>query len=141
MTGPLSSRCFRSRALPALALLAMPLLVSAAVIGSQAAVAEPDDHHGLPVAALPGYHVDLFARGTSAYSNPDAIAVANGHVFVAFANKTAKDGSDHKSSTIVDYTREGKVAHVYNIQGHNDGMRLDPSTHLLWILMNNDSNP
>jgi hypothetical protein len=90
MTGLLSSRCFRSRALPALALLAMALLVSAAVIGSQAAAAEPDDHHGLPVAALPGYHVDLFARGTSAFTNPDAIAVANGHLFVGFGTTPPK---------------------------------------------------
>src|SRR3981081_3618 len=125
MTGLSNSRYFKSPAvLPAIAWLGMALVVSAALIGSRAASAEPDDHHGLPVAALPGYHVDLFARGTSAFSNPDAIAVANGHVFVAFANQTAKDGSDHRSSSIVDYTREGTVAHVYNLEGHCDGMRL-----------------
>jgi len=27
------------------------------------------------------------------------------------------------------------------VTGHNDGLRLDPSTHQLWALQNEDSNP
>lgn len=45
-----------------------------------------------PVVALPGYHVSLFASGTSDYSHPDSVAVDNGHVFIDYQNITSKTG-------------------------------------------------
>jgi hypothetical protein len=68
--------------------------------------------------------------------------VADGqHVFIGYQNVTAKDGSDHKSSTIVEYTLEGKVVRTFSVPGHCDGLRIDPQTHLLWASSNEDGNP
>ncbi|MDQ6824058.1 MAG: hypothetical protein M3007_01180 [Candidatus Eremiobacteraeota bacterium] len=100
-------------------------------------------HSNTRIAALGqlSYAVNVFARGTSSYFNPDAIAVDGHFVYVAYQNNTAKNGSDGRSSTVVQYRRNGQVEHIYSIVGHCDGMRLDPSSHLLWALVNNDGNP
>jgi hypothetical protein len=44
------------------------------------------------------------------------------------------------SSQIVDYKMDGSVAYTYTVVGHNDGLKIDPSTHLLWALQNEDAN-
>ena len=93
------------------------------------------------VAALPGYDVRIFAQGTSAYFNPDSIDVAGNYVYVGYQNSTAKDGTDNKTSTIVQYTRRGQVVHIFTVLGHNDGLRFNPSTRLLWATSNEDGNP
>jgi hypothetical protein len=36
---------------------------------------------------------------------------------------------------------DGSVAYTYNVKGHNDGLKVDPRTHLLWAMQNEDSNP
>lgn len=129
----------RSAAMLAVGAAALAVAVAFGMRGSaSAAEATGDDS---PIEALPGYHVSIFAHGTRAYFNPDAIVVDHGHVYVAYQNDTAKDGSDHKSSTIVEYTMDGAVVRSFSIVGHCDGMRLDPRTHLLWALVNNDANP
>src|ERR1700716_179659 len=120
---------FASLNLPVGAAVVLALLV---MLGSRAVVSAESEQQALPVVALPGYHVSVFARGTSAYFNPDGITIAGGHVFVAYQNQTAKDGTDHKSSTIVDYDSEGKVVRTISIEGHCDGLRFDSRTHQLW---------
>ena len=94
-----------------------------------------------PVVAVSGYNVSLFASGTADYSHPDSIVADSGHVYIDYQNVTAKDGSDNKTSTIVDYSDNGKVLGTYAVPGHSDGMRLNPYTHLLWIVSNEDGNP
>lgn len=101
-----------------------------------------------PVAAfhpgLPGYRISVFARfGTAAadYVNPDSIAVDGATIYIGFQNVTAKDGTDGKTSTIVQYTMDGKVVKTFAVPGHNDGLRVDPQTHLLWATSNEDGNP
>jgi hypothetical protein len=93
--------------------------------------------------ALPPYSVSLFATGTAAYSNPDSVAVDStfNRIYVGYQNATAKDGSDNKTSTVVAYTMDGKVLQTYSVPGHNDGLRMDPTTHLLWASSNEDGNP
>ena len=86
------------------------------------------------IAALPGYRVTVFAKGTAAYANPDSIEIAGGNVFVGYQNVTAKDGSDKKTSTVVEYSADGKVKGTWPVIGHMDGLRMDPSSHLLWAL-------
>ncbi len=99
---------------------------------------QPGDY-GL--AALPGYQVSLFVHGdSSAYTGPDAIIVDNGHVFIDYQNTTAKDCTDKNSSTIVEYTMSGTVVKTFSVPGHSDGMRADPSTHLLWVTSCEDGN-
>jgi hypothetical protein len=93
------------------------------------------------IATLSNYHVELFASSTSSYSNPDSLVVADGNVFIDYQNKTAKDCTDKNSSTVVEYTMDGKVMNTFSIPGHSDGMRLDPTTHLLWTTSCEDGNP
>jgi hypothetical protein len=95
----------------------------------------------LPVVALPGYDVSVFAKGTAEYSNPDSILNDGVHVFVGYQNVTAKDGTDNQSSTVVEYTLDGKVVRTFSVLGHCDGLRMNPTTHLLWALSNEDGNP
>jgi hypothetical protein len=85
--------------------------------------------------------IKVFAKGTKSYFNPDPVDQDGANIYVAYQNATKKDGSDHGPSTIVKYDTKGKVLSTYNIIGHCDGLRVDPSTHLLWALVNNDANP
>jgi len=94
-----------------------------------------------PIAALQGYQVSLFASSTSSYSHPDAVDWDGNHIFIDYLNNTATDGTDHGTSTIVEYTIDGKVVKTFSVPGHSDGMRVDPSTHLLWAVSNEDANP
>jgi sugar lactone lactonase YvrE len=95
----------------------------------------------LPLQVAPGYHVTIFATEPSNASQPDSIAVDGQHIFVGYGNGVAKDGSDGKSSTIVEYTAAGSVVQTFSVPGHNDGLKVDPQTHLVWALQNEDGNP
>ena len=93
------------------------------------------------LAALPGYSVSLFARQTTTYNNPDSLVVDNGFVYIDYQNTTAKDCTDKNSSTVVQYDMTGKALKMFTVPGHSDGMRADPSTHLLWVTSCEDGNP
>ncbi len=93
------------------------------------------------VVGLPGYDISVFAKGTKAYYNPDSVEVDGKYVWIGYQNTTAKDGTDGKTSTIVEYTLQGKLVHSYSVPGHCDGMRIDPKTHLVWTTSNEDGNP
>jgi hypothetical protein len=94
---------------------------------------------GLSVA--PGYTATVFATDPSGSSQPDSIAVAGADVFVGFGDGVAKDGTDGKSSTIVEFNTAGAVVQTFSVPGHNDGLKIDPRTHRLWALQNEDGNP
>jgi hypothetical protein len=100
----------------------------------------PQQSGNLPL-VLTGYQVSLFASGTSSYTAPDSVVVDNGHVFIGYQNTTAKDCTDNNSSTIVEYTMDGKAVKTFTMPGHSDGMRADPATHLLWVTSCEDGNP
>jgi hypothetical protein len=94
------------------------------------------------VTASAPYTVSTFATSvTGVYFQPDSIAVAGDHIFVGFGNGAAPDGSDGKSSTIVEYDRNGNVVTTYSVKGHNDGLKIDPRTKLLWAMQNEDGSP
>lgn len=93
------------------------------------------------LALLAGYQATVFAASTSSYSNPDTLVVDSGHVFIGYQNTTAKDCTDNNTSTIVEYSMDGKVIKTFTVAGHNDGMRADPSTHLIWTTSCEDGNP
>jgi len=87
-------------------------------------------------------NVSTFAKSVKGkYTQPDSITFNSTDVFVGYGNNVATDGSDGKSSTIVDYTRAGKVVQTFSVKGHNDGLKIDPSTGLLWAMQNEDANP
>jgi hypothetical protein len=99
----------------------------------------------LPVVAVPGYTVSVFTEPNSSanvkVSNPDSAVIDQGHVFIDYQNVTAKDGSDGKKSTVVEYDMQGKFLKSWDVMGHSDGMRADPATHLIWTTSNEDGNP
>ncbi|HEX3495677.1 MAG TPA: hypothetical protein VHT02_00625 [Methylocella sp.] len=61
-------------------------------------------------------------------------------MLVGYQNGVAKDGSDGKASTIVQYSLTGTVQRSFQVRGHNDGLRL-VGTNSLWALQNEDANP
>jgi sugar lactone lactonase YvrE len=93
------------------------------------------------LAALPGYQISLFTRQTSAFAGPDSLVVDNGFVYIDYQNTTAKDCTDKNTSTVVQYDMHGKMLKTFTVPGHSDGMRADPSTHLLWVTSCEDGNP
>ena len=93
------------------------------------------------VVGLPGYDVSVFARGTKAMYNPDSVEVDGRYVWIGYQNGTNPTGTDGKTSTIVQYTRSGYIVHTYSVLGRCDGLRIDPKTHLVWAMENEDANP
>jgi hypothetical protein len=87
------------------------------------------------------YQLSVFATAPAGLSAPDSIAVLGQHVFVGYGDGNAADGSDGKSTQIVEYAMDGTVVYTYTVKGHNDGLKIDPSTHLLWALQNEDASP
>jgi hypothetical protein len=94
---------------------------------------------GLTVA--PGFNVTVFATSPTGASQPDSITVDGQFIFVGYGNGVAADGSDGGSSTIVEYNRAGQILQEFSVLGHNDGMKVDPYTHMVWALQNEDGNP
>jgi hypothetical protein len=88
----------------------------------------------------PSYTLAVFATSTNGYSQPDSIVQWKHHILVGFQNHVAKDGSDGKSSTIVEYSLDGKPQHAFSVPGHNDGLRIVGESDL-WCLQNEDANP
>jgi hypothetical protein len=86
------------------------------------------------------YQLSVFATAPTGLSAPDSIAVLHDHVFVGYGDGNAPDGSDGKNTQIVEYAMDGSVLHTYTVPGHSDGLKVDPSTHLLWALQNEDAN-
>jgi len=84
--------------------------------------------------------VSLFTKG-STYTNPDSVVDDGTNIFIGYQNDAAKDGSDTKTSTIVEYDMNGKALKTFSVPGHSDGLRMDPSTKLLWAISNEDANP
>lgn len=129
--------------LGALALVVVLCITTFMLVNQQASAhnSAPSASSASPVVALPNYDVSVFARGNKAYYNPDSVDVAGKYIFIGYQNTTAKDGTDHKTSTIVQYTRQGNVVHTFIVPGHCDGMRYNSTTHLLWATSNEDGNP
>src|SRR5215472_3450800 len=69
----------------------------------------------LSVQASPGYRLAVFASGNTSYRSPDGVAVDQGHVFLDYANVTEKDGSDGRTSTIVEYDMGGHVLKTFSV--------------------------
>ena len=93
------------------------------------------------VTATPPYTVSVFATSVPhVYYQPDSIAVWNNRVFIGYGNNAKPDGTSG-FSTIVEYDMSGKVLHKVKIRGHNDGLKVDPKTNLLWAMQNEDARP
>jgi hypothetical protein len=96
---------------------------------------------GQVVASAP-YTVSVFATSIPGVDfAPDSIAVLDGNVFVGYGDGAAPDGSDGKSSTIVQYSANGDMVTTYTVLGHNDGLKVNPKTHQIWAMQNEDARP
>jgi hypothetical protein len=91
-------------------------------------------------AAQPPYTLSVFAKSANGYSQPDSIVQWRDSVIVGFQNHVAKDGSDGKSSTIVQFSLDGHVLRTFSVPGHNDGLRVIGEKDL-WAVQNEDANP
>jgi len=87
----------------------------------------------------PPYKLTAFAQGTTAYKQPDSIVQWRNSVLIGYQNGVAKDGTDGKSSTIVQYALDGTVQRMFSVLGHNDGLRVVGDDQL-WSLQNEDAN-
>ncbi|HWZ55774.1 MAG TPA: hypothetical protein VNZ63_06860 [Verrucomicrobiae bacterium] len=90
--------------------------------------------------AAPPYQLSVFAKAPTGLSAPDSVAVLGDHVFVGYGDGHLPDGSDGLNSQIVEFTMNGTPVHTYTVPGHSDGLKVDPSTHLLWAIQNEDAN-
>jgi len=86
------------------------------------------------------YKLSVFATAPTGLSAPDSIAVLGDHVFVGYGDGHLPDGSDGLSSQIVEFKMDGTPLYTYTVVGHNDGLKVDPITHKLWALQNEDAN-
>lgn len=115
------------------ALLRAGLIVSLFCLAPLAQAATPK-----PVSP---YELSVFASAPAGLSAPDSIAVLGDHVFVGYGDNHKPDGSDGLPSQVVEYTMDGGLVHIYNVPGHNDGLKVDPKTRKLWAIQNEDANP
>lgn len=93
------------------------------------------------VTAVPPYSASTFATSMKPhYYQPDSIAIWNDRVFIGYGNNAKPDGS-FGSSTIVEYAMDGSVIQTFKVKGHNDGLKVDPKTNLVWALQNEDARP
>lgn len=92
-----------------------------------------------PQAAAP-YQLSVFAAAPSGLSSPDSIAVLRDRVFVGYGDGHDPAGADGLSSQIVEYKMDGTMVRTYTVLGHSDGLKVDPVTHLLWAIQNEDAN-
>jgi hypothetical protein len=125
------SNCKPSKTLPGAVVGALILLCAMAAPSLKAAPGP---------AVQPPYTLSVFASSTAAYTEPDSIVQWHDRIFVGFSNGVAKDGTDGKSSTIVEYSLDGTVKRTFSVPGHNDGLRIIGEDDL-WSLQNEDANP
>ena len=118
--------------------LIAPMFVAAALMFS-GSIQSPA--FGQTPQATPPYQLSVFASAPSGLSAPDSVAILGDKVFIGYGDNHLPDGSDGLSSQVVEYTMDGQAIHTYTVLGHNDGLKVDPSTHLLWALQNEDANP
>jgi hypothetical protein len=117
------------------------IVATATLVGPAVTVSAHSSKHAKGPVAPSAFKVSVFAKATAAFSNPDSVEVFGNNVFVGYQNVTSKTGSDGRSSTVVEYSLSGKLRRTFSVLGHVDGVRMNPSTGLLWVLSNEDANP
>jgi hypothetical protein len=93
-----------------------------------------------PVVTGP-YSLTVFATGPAGSTKPDSITIDDHrHIWVSFTNGVKPDGSDGKSSTVVEYHPNGTILRTYSVRGSNDGLKFNPEDRTIWALRNQDAN-
>ena len=125
--------------------MSLPCKTSYKVLATSAAVllsVAPAFGQASAPTPVKGYNLSVFATGvTGRYSAPDSIAVYQNHVYIGYGDGNDPTGGDGKTNMIVEYNRQGQRVYSFTVKGHNDGMKLNPYTHKLWVMQNEDANP
>ena len=86
------------------------------------------------------YKQSVFATAPKGSSAPDSIAVVDGHLFVGYGDGHLPNGSDGLNGEVVEHRMDGTIVQTYSVPGHGDGLKVDPATHLVWAIQNEDTN-
>jgi hypothetical protein len=96
---------------------------------------------GQTPSAVSPYQLTVFAKAPAGLSAPDSVVVFRDYVFVGYGDGHAPDGSDGLNTQVVQYRMDGSMVYTYTVPGHNDGLKINPTTRRLWALQNEDANP
>jgi hypothetical protein len=80
-----------------------------------------------------------FATAPMGSSAPDSITIGGGSSWVEYGNGADSTGASG-STTIVQYSMIGHVENTYTVTGLADGLKYDPATGNVWVMLNNDGN-
>ena len=95
---------------------------------------------GASAQAAPTASSSVFATGGPVGgTQPDSVTIGDGSVWIEYGNGADSTGASG-SSTIVQYGLNGSVQHQYTIAGLVDGLKINPTTGIVWALQNNDGN-
>jgi hypothetical protein len=86
---------------------------------------------------ITGQHI--LAVAPTGSSAPDSITTGGGSIWVEYGNGADSTGLSG-NTTIVQYSMLGQVENTYKITGLADGLKYDPLTGKVWVLLNNDGN-
>jgi hypothetical protein len=81
---------------------------------------------------------------TAPLTLPDDITAAGPYLFTAFQNGVGPQGQaatdGNRDSTVVEFTRTGRVVRQWDIRGKCDGVTADPARHRVIATVNEDAN-
>lgn len=85
--------------------------------------------------------ISVFATGAAVGgTGPDSVTVGSGSVWVQYGNGASSTGASG-SSTIVQYNQStGAIQSQYSIAGNVDGLKINPTSGIVWALQNQDGN-
>ncbi len=85
----------------------------------------------------------LSGKGLGGLTKPDDLTALGGRLFVAFQNGVPSTGGAKGTparSTVVEFTRTGRVLRRWQLTGKCDGLTADPTHHRLIATVNEDGN-
>ena len=86
------------------------------------------------------FTTQVFATGAAVGgTSPDSVEFGDGSLWISYQNGADTTGASG-SSTVVRYSPSGAVLNTWSTAGNVDGLRVDPSTGLVWAMQNNDGN-
>ena len=84
------------------------------------------------------------STGNAAITQPDDLAVLDGHLFVGFQNGVGAQGepatTGNRDSTIVEFSLRGRELAQWDVVGKCDGLGADPVTGRIVATVNEDGN-
>ena len=136
--------------LGALSLSAVAALATAALSAGTASAATTASHSGytargiLSGSSLRHTFVAAGKRHTVPLTLPDDITAAGPYLVTAFQNGVGPQGQaatdGNRDSTVVEFTRTGRVVRQWDIRGKCDGVTADPARHRVIATVNEDAN-